>query len=133
MGRRTEEPASATDDAREALLNRLHAQMHVKLRFWGLLRDPPPVDVDSPLKRDLARAMNLPAGRERRDAIQAAGRTHLGDEAFERLCPGLLMRIYDAEHGTHHYRPEVVDTGPPIVTRVAEDDRHSPDSEQEKN
>ena len=132
MARRTAGPARAPDDDEQELtLNRLYQQLHTRLRFDSMLRDPPTADLPTPLRDDLARALDIPPGRERRDAIEAAGRLHLGDEVFERRFVSLITRIYDATHGTRHHRPEVVDTGPPLPARVEGHDRHSPDDEQE--
>ena len=93
MGRRTEEPDSPTADERERVLNWASASMLKRLRFLDMRRGPVVPSFSGPLHDALERAMALPAGRERRDAIELAGRRHLGDAVFERLCRGQLMRI----------------------------------------
>ena len=120
------------DDEREVLLNRLSGRLLLRLRFDDMLRDPRREPTfEGPMHDELARAMALPAGQVRRDAIETCGRRHLTDEVFERRFTYLLDRIHDATFGTHRHRPEVVDTGPPLPARVEEHDRHSPDDEHE--
>ena len=68
MGRRVDPPAVMTDERREG---------------WTALPPnvPPP---DTPLAFALARARAL-RGAARRDAIEAAGREHVGDDAVDRV------------------------------------------------
>lgn len=90
MGRRVEQPA-VSDDERETDLNRRWRQIEWRLRLCGVPGDPPNGPTFSePMKRDLRRAMALPLGPARRAAVEAAGRRHLGDDAFERDFAFLL-------------------------------------------
>lgn len=85
MGRavhRTDAPLGEAEA--EAALERRSRRVALRIGCTVMATDPPAhPEVREAVSKDLVRAQALPAGQERRDAIEAVGRLHYGDALID--------------------------------------------------